>query len=120
MQVTNYDKLISNILTLRSKKSAKVKEVLNRSILSACNHFDCLIICNPINKFALVWKLNDYKMYYNGSVLWSDTAAPVYPVGTLNNLDLKNQTTPFNGTMKDLRTYNTALTDAELITLTTL
>jgi hypothetical protein len=73
-----------------------------------------------MNKFALVWKLNDYKMYYNGSVLWSDTTAPVYPVGTLNNLDLTSQTIPFNGTIKDLRVYPTALTDAELLTLTTL
>ena len=73
-----------------------------------------------MNKFALVWKLNDYKLYYNGSVLWSDTSAPVYPVGTLNNLELMNNSIPFNGTMKALAVWKEVLTDAELISLTTI
>jgi len=72
-----------------------------------------------MNKFALVWKLNDYKLYYNGAELWSDTSASVYPVGTLNNLEFKNQTTPFEGETKCLAVFP-YLTDAELQSLTTI
>ena len=74
-----------------------------------------------INKFALRYKLNDYKMYYNGSELWSRTTnALVWPVGTLNNIDFKNQNTPFNGKAKCVAVFKEALTDAELICLTTI
>jgi len=73
-----------------------------------------------MNKFALMWKLNDYKLYYNGAELWSDTSASVYPTGTLNNLEFKNQNTPFEGKVKQLQVYKTALTDSELATLTTI
>ena len=73
-----------------------------------------------MNKFALVWKLNDYKFYYNGTELWSDTSASVYPVGTLNNLEFKNQNVPFNGKTKCLAVWKEALTDSELTALTTI
>jgi len=73
-----------------------------------------------MNKFALVYKLNDYKLYYNGNLLWSDTTASVYPVGTLNNLDFLNQTTPFKGEVKAIAVYKEALTDAQLTLLTTI
>ena len=73
-----------------------------------------------MNKFALMWKLNDYKLYYNGAELWSDTSASVYPTGTLNNLEFKNQNTPFEGKVKQLQVFKTALTDSELATLTTI
>ena len=73
-----------------------------------------------INKFALRYKLNDYKMYYNGSELWSRTSnALVWPVGTLDNIDFQNQTTPFNGKLKCVAVFKEALTDAELAALTT-
>jgi hypothetical protein len=71
-----------------------------------------------MNKFALVWKLNDYKLYYNGDELWSVTSASVYPIGTLNNLEFKNQDIPFEGKVKQLQVYKTALTDEQLLQLT--
>jgi len=73
-----------------------------------------------MNKFALVYKLNDYKLYYNGNLLWSETMASVYPVGTLNNLDFLNHLTPFEGEVKAVAVYKEALTDAELTALTTI
>ena len=71
-----------------------------------------------MNKFALVWKLNDYKLYYNGSELWSDTSANVYPIGTLNVIDFQNQSTPFNGKTSQVQVFNTALSDFDLQNLT--
>ena len=72
-----------------------------------------------MNKFALVWKLNDYKLYYNGAELWSDTSASVYPIGTLNVIDFKNQSNPFFGKTKCLAVFP-FLTDTELAELTTI
>ena len=72
-----------------------------------------------MNKFALVWKLNDYKLYYNGAELWSDTSASVYPIGTLNVIDFENQSTPFNGKIKCLAVFP-FLTDTQLAELTTI
>jgi hypothetical protein len=72
-----------------------------------------------INKFALHYKLNDYKMYYNGSELWSDTInALVWQVGTFNNIDFKNQNTPFNGKVRCLAVFKEALNNDELECLT--
>ena len=75
-----------------------------------------------MNKFALKWKLNDYKLYYNGVELWSDTSANVYPIGTLNVLDLSNEANRrrFNGKIIEVAVYKEALTDAELQCLTTI
>ena len=72
-----------------------------------------------MNKFALVWKLNDYKLYYNGAELWSDTSASVYPIGTLNVIDFKNQSNPLFGKTKCLAVFP-FLTDTELAELTTI
>ncbi|MCP3658849.1 MAG: hypothetical protein GY830_00435 [Bacteroidetes bacterium] len=53
MQIANCDELIADLFVQRLRKASKVWSILNQSILYACKRFDCLIICNPINKFAL-------------------------------------------------------------------
>jgi hypothetical protein len=73
-----------------------------------------------MNKFAFVWKLNGYKMYYNGLELWVENSANVYPVGTLNNIDLLTQSNPFNGTLNCLAVWKEALSDEQLTELTTI
>ena len=71
------------------------------------------------NKIAVKWKLNDFKMYINGIEVSNITSGTV-PIG-LDRLDFK-----IGGGLgllaiadfKDVRVYNTALSDAELIALT--
>ncbi len=72
-------------------------------------------------KAAISYKLNDFKFYINGVLILADTSGNT-PIG-LNSLqfaDADGASNKFFGKTKDLRVYNTALSDAELITLTTI
>jgi hypothetical protein len=70
------------------------------------------------NKIAISYKQNDFKMYVNGTQVGSETSGNA-PNG-LDTLGLERPTgvSELYGNCKDLRVYNTALTDAELIALT--
>ena len=57
--------------------------------------------------------MNDYAIYVNGNKIATDTSALV-PSG-LNELKFNE----FYGKVRDLQTFNTALTDQELKDLTT-
>jgi len=72
-------------------------------------------------KIAIKYKLNDFAIWLNGSEVFTDTSGAV-PSG-LNVLAFSSVGSggaDFYGNVKDLRVYNTALTDAELEELTTL
>jgi hypothetical protein len=72
-----------------------------------------------LNRLAVTWKLNDYKIWANGLQVASDTSAAVYPIGTLNNLDLINQINDyFDGKTSQIQVFNTALSDFDLLNLT--
>ena len=62
----------------------------------------------------------DLNIYVDGALVASTTINSL-PIG-LNELKLEQPTggNRFQGNIKDLRVYPTALTDAELITLTTI
>ena len=70
-------------------------------------------------KIAISYRLNDFKMYVNGIKVAADTAGSA-PIG-LNILTFNNGggNSPFFGNTKDLQVYTKALSDAELIKLTT-
>ena len=71
-----------------------------------------------INKIAFKYKENDFALWVNGVKLGVDTSANT-PIG-INTLRLEdgNGSNPFYGNTKDLRVYNTALTDFELLGIT--
>ena len=73
------------------------------------------------HKVAVKWKVNDIALWIDGVEVGTDNLANVFPVNTLNEVSFNqgNNSNPFYGNCKDLRVYNTALTDAELIALTT-
>ena len=66
------------------------------------------------NKIAVKYKLNDYSVYINGTEVYTNTSALV--PSNLDELKFNN----FHGKTKQIQVFDTALTDAELITLTTL
>ena len=79
------------------------------------------ISIEQFNKIAVCYKLNQCKLFVNGSqVGLTDTSASM-PTG-LNTLEFAegDGTNNFYGNTKDIRVYNEALTDAQLQTLTTL
>ena len=71
------------------------------------------------NKIALKYKENDFALWVNGVELDVNTSGSI-PSG-LNQLDFDegNGSSAFCGKVKQLQVFKTALTDSELIALTT-
>ena len=72
-------------------------------------------------KIALKYKENDFALWVNGTEVATDTSGSTFSANTLNRLGLDNGASGelFYGNVKDLQVFTTALTDAELIALTT-
>jgi len=72
------------------------------------------------SKIAFKYKENDFALWVDGVEVGTDTSGLVLSANTLNNLDfnLGNSTLPFFGKVKQLQVYDTALTDAQLTSLT--
>ena len=73
------------------------------------------------NKIAISYKLNSFSLWVNGSEVKTDTNG-ITPIG-LNQLSFDNgsgTTDNFYGKVKALAVFNEALTDAELLCLTTI
>ena len=71
-------------------------------------------------KIACSWKLNEFKLFVNGSKINQDLSGSVLANNTLESVEFKrgNNTGNFYGNVRDLKVYNTALTDQELAALT--
>ena len=75
------------------------------------------------HKFAFKFKSGDYAMWVDGVEISIDTSSTIFPSNTLSNLQYSFPTDEgggFQSNTRDLRVYNTALTDAELQALTTI
>ena len=72
------------------------------------------------HKIAYLYKSGDFKLYIDGSLV--DTSNDAFTISGLNNLSFDNgsSTSKFNGKVKDVRVYTTALEGSELETLTTI
>ena len=73
-------------------------------------------------KFALRYSSANIKFYVNGSLVGTLNSPTLYASGVLKNIEFADGSggTNFRGTVKDLKYYNTALSDAELAALTTI
>ena len=73
-------------------------------------------------KVAILYQNNNHKMFINGAEVAVDTSGSVPSANTFDrlNFDLGQGSFDFYGNIKDIRVYPTALSDAELTTLTTL
>ena len=74
------------------------------------------------NKIAILYQNNNHKMYVNGVEVAVDTNGSVPSANTFDrlNFDLGQGSFDFYGNIKEIKLYNTALTDQELINLTTI
>lgn len=73
------------------------------------------------NKIAYRYKSGDFSLFINGTEINSSTSTQIYTSNTLNTLNFNDgQFAPMSGKIKDLRYYDTTLTDQQLIELTTL
>ena len=84
-------------------------------------HFNIDIDFAENHKIAVLYKLNGYKLFVDG-VEQSLFGTPVQTVFSgLDNLSFNLRTAGnWNGSIRDLRVYNTTLTDLELTNLTTI
>jgi len=75
-----------------------------------------------INKIAIKYKLNDWALWVNGIEVDTKTSSVAFTSNSLDVLDFDrgNNSNYFYGNVKDIKLYNTALTDQELIALTTI
>jgi len=106
----HYKASVSNTIRFQVKSGTQV--VNSSFVVSDITKF---------NKVALSYKENDCKAYIDGVLVATDTNASPMPTG-LNELSFDDGgasgLNDFYGKIKDLRYYDTALTDAELIELT--
>ena len=73
-----------------------------------------------INKIALKYKSNDSSLWINGTKLVTDTSVTM-PIGLSElSFDRGENSNPFYGNVKDVKLYNTVLTDEQLAALTTI
>ena len=72
------------------------------------------------SKIAVKYKANDFALWVDGVERSATSSGSVFPANTLNSLDFNiGSGSHFYSKTKDIRVYNTALTDAELVILTT-
>jgi len=93
---------------------------INVGGVSQCDIFKDSIDILSINKVAFSYSLNKFELWINGVKEAEDLSGSVFSLNTLNKLSFSrgNDTLNFISNTKDLRVYNTALTDAELQALT--
>ena len=74
------------------------------------------------NKIAVKYKVNDFALWVNGIEVGVDNSGIIMPSNTLDVLNLNGSGVldPFYGNTKQVQYFNSALTDAQLQTLTTL
>jgi hypothetical protein len=75
------------------------------------------------NKIAIKYKLNDFALWVNGNEVLTDTSGNTATANTFDRLNFStaNAASEFlKGEVKQLQVYDTALTDTELATLTTI
>ena len=94
--------------------------VYNNSV----NQFIAVHILNDattFNKIALKYKQNDFALWVNGVEVATDQSGSVFSQGSLDKLSYElNGIAKVYAKTKDLRVYNTALTDQQLQQLTTI
>ena len=73
-------------------------------------------------KIAFKYKENDFALWVNGVEVKTDLSGSTYSANTLDKLSFDNGagSEDFYGRIREIKVYDTALTDAELTTLTTI
>ena len=75
---------------------------------------------SDFNKIALKYKTNDFALWVNGFEVATDISGSTPSGLDILNFDRGTGTINFYGNCKDIRVYNTALTDEQLAALTTI
>ena len=74
-----------------------------------------------MNKFALVYSENNFSAWFNGVKVSENLSGVTFPIGTLDNISFDGgtgTTDKFQGKTKQIKVFKRALSDQELIELT--
>ena len=98
-------------------------QIRTLNLVNNVKYFDMqsnVTLVNGYVKVAVKYKENDFSLWVNGVEVATDNSGLVWSNGVLDTLKFSdgNNASPFYGNTKDIRLYNTALTDAELQALT--
>ena len=110
----------SNVIRISNTTTSNEVNFIVRANSNIYVYNQVLSDITTINKLAISYSSSGAKVFING-ILSDSGALSSLPTG-LSQLDFRygNGTLPFYGNVKDVRVYNTTLTDAELISLTSL
>ena len=106
-----YYTTIDNRITARYYVNGTATSILNFTLPNGLD----------FNKIAFRYRENDFSLWANGSKVGTDTLGATNLPNTLTNLSFATGAgaSPFFGNTKDVQVYTKALSDAELIKLTT-
>ena len=98
-------------------------QIRTLNLVGNVKYFDMtsdVTLVNGYGKVAIKYKENDFALWVNGVEVATDNSGLVWGNGVLDTLKFAdgNDASPFYGKVKDLKVYNTALTDTELQNLT--
>lgn len=111
----------TNVSIMYSSTTQTIRAIVDIGYVLQTSLTYAVVSTSDISKVAFVYKENDFRLYVNGTLVASDTSGSVPSVGTLSDLSFNRiNLVPFYGNVKDLQVFTTALTDAELIALTTI
>ena len=110
----------ANRLLIRMKTNGEIGIVLRVSDTTEASINGGVFNQLSNHKVAVKWKVNDIALWIDGVEVGTDSSANVFSANTLNEVSFNqgNNSNQFYGNCKDLRVYNTALTDSELAALT--
>ena len=82
--------------------------------------YDLGAVAPTFKKCAIKYKRNDFALWVDGVEVATDTSGSAFPLNTLNSLSFTrgDSVQPLQGNVKQVLTFNTALSDAELTALT--
>jgi len=100
--------------------SITYRYLVNGSIKANLTH--ALSDATTINKIAIKWELNNFKLYVNGLNVGQDLSGSVMAANSLDTLNFNDglSTLAFFGKTKALAVWKEALSDSELQSLTTI
>jgi hypothetical protein len=109
----------NNVIWLRKESGANTSTARIRT--SSNNQYteSGIDIPTGINKYAVTFSTSGSTIYLNGTEIYSTTSSLTLPAFSTINFNLFSNSGDLFQETKDLRIYNTALTDQELASLTT-
>ena len=117
--ITLNDGGASNNVVLRYEATGVITARYQVGGVAQCSIAFATTITNS-HKIAFKYKVNDFALWIDGTEVGTDTSGSVLAADTINKIsfDSGNGSFPFNGKVKQLQVYKTALTDAQLTSLT--